>query len=88
MSRLIAGARLIALNKVKEGCPPDIRPIALGEVIRRLAGKFVCTILKDKVADFFQLLWCGVACQAGVKIMHCVRGCIEDHWMDEELYMS
>ncbi|KAL5517632.1 hypothetical protein EMCRGX_G003214 [Ephydatia muelleri] len=32
VSRFIAGARLIALNKVKEGCPPDIRPIAVGEL--------------------------------------------------------
>ena len=85
VSRFIAGARLIALNKVKEGCPPDIRPIAVGEVIRRLAGKCVCTILKDKAADFFQPLQFGVACQAGAeKIIHTVRGCIEDHWLDED----
>ena len=45
----------------------------------------MCTILKDKVADFFQPLQCGVSCQAGAKIIHCVRGCIEENWMDEEL---
>ena len=85
VSRFIAGARLIALNKVIEGCPPDIRPIAVGEVIRRLAGKCVCTILKDKAADFFQPLQFGVACQAGAeKIVHTVRGCIEDHWLNED----
>lgn len=45
----------------------------------------MCTILKDKAADFFQPLQFGVACQAGAeKILHCVRGCIEDHWMDED----
>ncbi|KAL5517800.1 hypothetical protein EMCRGX_G003420 [Ephydatia muelleri] len=28
VSHFLAGARLIALNKIKESCPPDIRPIA------------------------------------------------------------
>ncbi|KAL5463780.1 hypothetical protein EMCRGX_G032714 [Ephydatia muelleri] len=62
-----AGARLIALNKIKEGCPPDVRPIAVGETLRRLTGKCVCAILKEKVADFFHPLQYGVACQAGAE---------------------
>ena len=47
---------------------------------------YVCAILKDKAADFFQPLQFGahVACQVGEKkIIHCVRGCIEKHWLNE-----
>ena len=78
IARFIAGARLIALNKIKEGCPFDVRPIAMGETLRRLAGKCVCAILKEKADDFFHPLQYGVACQAGAeKIIHQVRNCIE-----------
>ena len=85
VSRFLAGASLIALNKIKEGCPPDTRPIAVGETSRRLAGKCVCALLKDKVAEFFQPLQLSAACRAGAeKIAHGVRRCIEEHWMDED----
>eukprot|EP00731_Ephydatia_muelleri_P031035 Em0022g549a len=71
IARFIAGARLIAQKKIKEGCPYDVRPIAVGEILRRLAGKCVCAVLKEKAADFFHPLQYGVACQAGAeKIMH------------------
>ena len=52
----LAGASLIALNKIMKGCPPDIRPEAVGETLRRLAGKCVCALLKDKAAEFFKPL--------------------------------
>eukprot|EP00731_Ephydatia_muelleri_P006949 Em0003g1197a len=39
VSKLMAGGRLIALSKNKEGSPPDIRPIIVGESLRRLAGE-------------------------------------------------
>ncbi|KAL5478022.1 hypothetical protein EMCRGX_G024897 [Ephydatia muelleri] len=63
--RFLAGGSLIALNKNKEGCAPDIRPIAVGETLRRLVGKCMCALLKVKAADFFQPLQFGVACRAG-----------------------
>eukprot|EP00731_Ephydatia_muelleri_P002958 Em0001g2958a len=73
------------LNKNKEGCPPDIRPIAVGETIRRLTGKCMCALVKDKATEFFQPLQLGVACHAGAeKVAHALRGCIEEHWMDED----
>ena len=57
----------------------------MGETLRRLAGKCVCALLKDKAADFFQPLQQGVACRAGAeKIAHGVRRCIEEHRMDED----
>ena len=39
VSKFMAGGRLIALNKNKEGSPPDIRPIIVGE---SFAGKCIC----------------------------------------------
>ncbi|KAL5500371.1 hypothetical protein EMCRGX_G011922 [Ephydatia muelleri] len=51
IARFVAGAGLIALNKIKEGCPRDY----------------------------------GVACRAGAeKVIHQVRECLEEHWMDED----
>ena len=64
VSKLMAGGRLIALNKNKEGSPPDIRPI-VGESLRRLAGKCICASLKEKISSFFQPLQFGVACMQG-----------------------
>ena len=85
MYKFLAGGCLIALNKNKEGCPPDIRPIAVGETIRRLTGKCMCALVKDKATEFFQPLQLGVACRAGAeKVAHALRGCIEEHWMDED----
>ena len=85
IARYVAGAGLIALNKIKEGCPRDVRPIAVGETLRRLAGKCVCAILRDKFADFFHPLQYGVACRAGAeKVIYQVRECMEEHWMDED----
>ena len=42
VATFLAGSRLIALNKGKEGNPPDVRPIAVGETLRRLTGKCIC----------------------------------------------
>ena len=85
VSKFLAGGCLIALNKNKKGCPPDIRPIAVGETIRRLTGKCMCALVKDKATEFFQPLQLGVACHAGAeKVAHALRGCIEEHWMDED----
>ena len=85
VSKFMAGGRLIALNKDKEGSPPDIRPIVVGESLRRLAGKCICASLKEKISSFFQPLQFGVACRAGAeKIVHSLRNCIEEHWMQDE----
>ena len=53
VSTFMAGGRLVALNKNKEGSPPDIRPIVVGESLRRLAGKCICATLKEKISSFF-----------------------------------
>ncbi|KAL5478021.1 hypothetical protein EMCRGX_G024896 [Ephydatia muelleri] len=72
-------------STVKEGCAPDIRPIAVGETLRRLVGKCMCALLKVKAADFFQPLQFGVACRAGAEnVTHGLRICIEEHWSDDD----
>ena len=60
VSKFMVGGILIALNKNKEGSPPDIRPIVVGESLRRLAGKCICASLKEKISSFsshYSLEW-------------------------------
>ena len=83
VSAYLAGGKLIALDKSKEGSPPDVRPIAVGETLRRLTGKCICTILRNKFSSFFEPSQFGVACKAGAeKIVHSLRRCIEDNWLN------
>ena len=85
VARFLAGGNLVALEKNKPNCPPDIRPIALGEAIRRLAGKCLCVITKEKAHDFLAPLQLGVACPVGAeKIIHGLRGCVDEHWHDAD----
>ena len=75
---------MIALNKgkISEGRYTDIRPIVVGETLRRLTGKCLCSILRDKFSTFFQPSQFGVVCKAGVeKVVHKLRKCIDDGWM-------
>ena len=70
----LSGASLTALSKNKPNSPPDIRPIAVGEVLRRITSKCLCHLIRVKAADFFQPLQLGVACPQGVeKIVHHLR---------------
>ena len=60
VSRFFAGGSLIAPNKNMEGCPPDNRPIAMGETMQQLGEVYVCGG-EDKTAEFFQTLQIGRA---------------------------
>ena len=83
MSTFLAGGSLTALNKSKSGSIFDIRPIAVGESLRRLVGKCLCAAVKTKAAEFFKPFQFGVACSFGAeKIAHGLRACIENHWLD------
>ena len=45
----------------------------------------MCALVKGKAAEFFQPRQLGVACCAvAEKVAHALRGCIEEHWMDED----
>ena len=52
VSAYLAGGKLIALDKSKEGSPPDVRPIAVGETLCRLTGECIC-IPKEQVLFIF-----------------------------------
>ena len=78
----LAGGNLTALNKP---APGDIRPIAVGESIRRLTRKCLCVALKDKAASFFEPSQFGVACPNGAeKVIHGLRACMDKHWFDDD----
>ena len=78
VSKYLASGNLTDLNKLKEGNAYDVRPIAVGEVLRRLTGKCLCSLTKHKAAKFFQPLQFGIACPAGTeKVIHGLRACME-----------
>ena len=78
MSAFLAGGKLIALNKNKEGCPPDVRPIAVGERLCRLTGQCICA---TKGQDLFILsassIWGCLHTGGAEKIVHSLRRCKE-----------
>eukprot|EP00731_Ephydatia_muelleri_P033594 Em0033g10a len=61
VSKFLAGGSLTALVKNKEGRPLDIRPIVVGEALRRLTGS-VFALLEECAVHFPELLpwvgWC------------------------------
>ena len=68
-----AGACLSALDKSK-GEEYDIRPIAAGEIIRRLVSKCLCSTQKERAITFFKPWQNGVATAAGTeRVAHFVR---------------
>ena len=53
----------------------------MGEALRHLVGKCLCSMLKDTAAELFDPLQRGVACAAGAeKIAHGLRDCIDENW--------
>ncbi|KAL5502026.1 hypothetical protein EMCRGX_G008720 [Ephydatia muelleri] len=88
-SHFLAGATLVALPTLKPNCPPDIRPIAVGEVLRQLTEKGLCHLLKNKAMEFFLPYQFDVACLNGVeKVIHTVRQCLDNHWTDDHFVYS
>jgi hypothetical protein len=73
LAPFFAGASLSALDKTKDG-KFDVRPIAAGELIRRLVAKSLCASQKVRAAEFFAPHQHGVACPAGAeRVVHFVR---------------
>ena len=69
----LAGAVLVAVPKPEGG----VRPIAIGEVLRRLTGKCLLETVKG---EFFWPAQLGVAIPAGVEVaVHTVRAYVERH---------
>ena len=85
VSTFLAGGSLTALNKSKPGSPLDVRPIAVGESLRRLTSKCLCAVVKGKAAEFFKPHQFGVACSNGAeKIAHGLRACVNKYWLDDD----
>jgi len=77
IARHFAGARLVALPKFcsKSGQLVDLRPVAVGESLRRLAGKVLCARAKSTVTVLLQgVKQFGVGIPGGGEaIVHAVR---------------
>ena len=85
VSTFLASGSLTALNKSKPGSPLDVRPIAVGESLRRLTSKCLCAVVKGKAAEFFKPHQFGVACSNGAeKIAHGLRACVNKYWLDDD----
>ena len=75
---------LIAINKFKTpNC--DVRPIAIGEVLRQLTSRCLCTTVKSKATDYFSPHQLGIACTGEAETMiHSLRACVDRHWYDDD----
>ena len=66
VAKLLAGGSVSLHWKRINLIPPlDICPIAIGECLRRLTGKCLCIVIKQKAQDFFMPHQMGVACPSG-----------------------
>ena len=70
--KALAGAKLIALKKNEV----DVRPIAIGNCIRRLVARAVCSHLKKEMADYLAPHQYGVSTPGGAEVMsHLIQLC-------------
>ena len=78
LAPFLAGASLTALDKTKSGVF-DVRPIAAGEILRRVVAKCLCATQKERAGKFFlEGGQYGVACPAGMeRVVHHVRGVVQ-----------
>jgi hypothetical protein len=77
----LAGAKLTALVKGAS----DIRPIAVGNVFRRIAAKCVCKLNQARFRGALGKHQAGVACPAGAEsIIHHTREIVERRWADSD----
>lgn len=74
----LAGATLTALRKG----PSDVRPIAAGEVLRRLVSKCACSQVQSKAKAFLEPSQFGVAFPAGRERV--IHHTLEQDWEKED----
>jgi hypothetical protein len=73
----LAGARLTALVKGDS----DVRPIAAGNIFRRIASKCVCSLIHQRARELFRDVQVGVAYRGGAEhVVHSMRNIIHRHW--------
>ncbi|CAK9061121.1 unnamed protein product [Durusdinium trenchii] len=77
VASVLAGAGLVALPKPNGG----VRPIAVGEILRRLAGKYLMSLVREDAQSYFWPAQVGVAVPGGAeKAIHTVRAWRRRHW--------
>ena len=73
---VLAGAGLVALPKPSGG----VRPIAVGEILRRLTGKCLMSLVQQQARTYFWPAQVGVAVKGGAeKAVHTVRAWTQRH---------
>jgi len=84
----LGGACLTALPKPEEGVPPEkwgTRPVAAGEIIRRIVGKSLANKVIPGIASHFMPHQFGVGAKGGsARIAHMVRRCVAQHLNDDD----
>ena len=65
ITKLLRAARLIALPKSSG----DVRPIAIGDVFRRITAKAICSQYKISFSKFFAPLQHGIATDGGADLL-------------------
>ena len=77
VASVLARAGLVALPKPNGG----VRPIAVGEILRRLAGKYLMSLVREDAQSYFWPVQVGVAVPGGAeKAIHTVRAWRRRHW--------
>jgi hypothetical protein len=72
ISSFVSGARLVALEKSKilsDGLP-DLRPIAVGELLRRWVGKILIFMHRSRISEHFHPYQLGVGVKCGSEIIY------------------
>ncbi|XP_065832959.1 uncharacterized protein [Oscarella lobularis] len=80
VATVLAGAKLIALRKANN----DVRPIAVGNCLRRLTAKAACSLLESKIESFLSPYQFGVCTPGGADLMiHVIQLVLQSnpHWV-------
>lgn len=84
LAQIIASAPVIPLQKPEGG----VRPIAIGEIIRRLVSKTAIAAYREQILDMFVPLQLGIGVPAGAEsIVHAVSKLVEDFGLDTAFSM-
>jgi hypothetical protein len=76
LAEILASAKLIGISK-KDG---GVRPIAVGEILRRLASKCCCSLIQARAQEYFAPLQVGVGTRGGTEaLIHATASLLEEH---------
>ena len=82
----LAAAPLIALKK--HGDVTGVRPIAIGEIFRRLVSKIACKLVKERAMEFLEPLQLGVGHSSSAEaILHATQAVVDAHGQEDNVVM-